>query len=819
VTTNSKILIFAITAIYTGAVLLVILFAIRVRPRTSLNAPAPDEEALSSLSGVAEMGDESDSDSSMLQDADPLEAIVDDSVAVDEEEEDAADPPFEIIVEDDRLPVPSEEVIQLATQNIRQLYSEDIMKAGNDPVELYFLSTLFHRKAAIIQIERMPGRPSALEEEISFWLLAATTAAQGGNSRSIRNIARILAGDFQLDESYVFEHCQEMIRVEGNSSQLIAYDLVEASEIALRDGNPDLALQLLDVVENAIVNSARNECLPEVVSRRPMITEIAEYAEQLDIKGLLANELLDKHPEDEKLIGWFLCYQCGNWEKGLPHLAISNAPEALVAQKEVLLPDDCTADELRTLADSWWDVAESKPVFLLGKPISPHIAISVAELQSLLDDVHDIRVNNIRGHAVELYEKALLLSEEPPVLHWSEAVEALVANRIEEGRLEELPFRSLLAPPQNHPLNLDCRLPKNRAERIQNAELHTTDELRLQLYLESLYCMRGGVDRIANSSRSTGTMAITLLPLLVEYPSHLDPELRSVVDEGIRYILKRGTEVRSVKPAVSFFDPNDLHLHSHQLATIAICEYAALLQDPRGLAIGSAAVEFISRIQNDDGGWGFYPAHQGGAGSPSDMRSFALNVMALSAAQHAGVTIPAQVRSRAERYLLSLAIEAPVVPAPGNVEPGANDASNVVLPNYLKEAGFPYPDRASTAIGVLCEILLDKVRDPEAIDAYILDQLTLLPPRDPFNKWATTWLIVEWAPEYYHEWRSNRHPRTLAIVNDPGVPTRIFNSKYSFVPGEDQDEHIRLHTACIGALLLQAPYRYPSHIQEARPQE
>lgn len=147
---------------------------------------------------------------------------------------------------------------------------------------------------------------------------------------------------------------------------------------AVRADHYDIASIVLRKAESHAKSPLNVTLVAQVQARAKEILEIQK--ERQAIRGA-EKALLDKpdHPISSLLVGRFLCFQKGDWEKGLPLLRKGADPDLRkLAEAETA---NAGAEEQMTLADGWWAVAE--------KEVSP------------------IAKDSIHAHARGWYERAL----------------------------------------------------------------------------------------------------------------------------------------------------------------------------------------------------------------------------------------------------------------------------------------------------------------------------------------------------------------------------------------------------------------------------
>jgi hypothetical protein len=137
----------------------------------------------------------------------------------------------------------------------------------------------------------------------------------------------------------------------------------------------------------------------------------------------------------------------------------------------------------------------------------------------------------------------------------------------------------------------------------------------------------------------TGT-ALGLLPFLAVGMTHkpvAGNPYDKVVDKGLYFLRK------SQNQKTGYFGGSMI---SHGLATIALCEAYGMTKDPMLRVPAQKAVDLIVKTQHEAGGWRFDPIK-----TPGDLSVTERQLMALKAAQTAGLEVPAPTTQRAIKFL------------------------------------------------------------------------------------------------------------------------------------------------------------------------
>ncbi len=127
---------------------------------------------------------------------------------------------------------------------------------------------------------------------------------------------------------------------------------------AIASDNVDLAVKLCDLALPEARAARDPDLLREVKSRSEQCRVLAKAC--LEMKEAAA--VLDKKPDDalaNLTVGKYYCFQIGNWEKGLPMLALGQDQtlKAVAAQE---IAGVTKSDEQVKVGDAWWNLGEKE---------------------------------------------------------------------------------------------------------------------------------------------------------------------------------------------------------------------------------------------------------------------------------------------------------------------------------------------------------------------------------------------------------------------------------------------------------------------------
>jgi len=134
-----------------------------------------------------------------------------------------------------------------------------------------------------------------------------------------------------------------------------AYSLVD---VALSEDDFDAAGRFGQIAEDLAKRGRDYALAKEVIARMEMLDELRQaHAEYQKAQARLDESPTD--PEANLAAGRYLCLSRGDWDRGIPMLALGGDPALkLPAVKELAGAD--SPDAQVALGDAWWDVAQSR---------------------------------------------------------------------------------------------------------------------------------------------------------------------------------------------------------------------------------------------------------------------------------------------------------------------------------------------------------------------------------------------------------------------------------------------------------------------------
>ncbi len=247
-------------------------------------------------------------------------------------------------------PVPDAAAINQATQLAHQLFKDDIDAAKTQPAKLDLAKKL------LAQALDTKGDPAGKFVLLHMAQEYATAAVDPGVAlRAIDEMSR----SFQVDSlTLKLEAFTALAKLTLPPSQAKAFVDAAATAIdeAIAADNFDVAKQLATVGVAVAKRTKDPEMNKLMVSRSKDIDDLqAAFAGVNQALGVLDKQPLD--PSANLAVGKFRALVKGDWDNGIPLLALGSDADLKAAAVEELTAADGTPDDQLKLADDWWKLA------------------------------------------------------------------------------------------------------------------------------------------------------------------------------------------------------------------------------------------------------------------------------------------------------------------------------------------------------------------------------------------------------------------------------------------------------------------------------
>ena len=151
-------------------------------------------------------------------------------------------------------------------------------------------------------------------------------------------------------------------------------DYLKLSERFLEAGDADIAEHSCRLAQNVIHNDhIRDVDLVNRVKEEHRTVMISLRETQGVVLAMRKLKTNPEDPESNLTVGRYACFFRGLWDPNLPLLAkCSDSRLKMLAEEELRPP--ATAEEMRTLAEGWWSVADAATTPVARRKIRRHAA-------------------------------------------------------------------------------------------------------------------------------------------------------------------------------------------------------------------------------------------------------------------------------------------------------------------------------------------------------------------------------------------------------------------------------------------------------------
>ena len=472
--------------------------------------------------------------------------------------------------------------------------------------------------------------------------------------------------------------------------------LDEIFEEALAAEHFPAAYEILSANITAADTFERAELIDTLERRQRRLD--AAHLDWRAVQGALATLREDPvDPEANLELGRYHCFARGNWEEGIPYLALgSDANLRQAARLELnLVP---ASVELKRVADAWWecDFSASDPAIHATRQRAAFwYTIAAVELTGISKTTAERRAAEV-GPIQDAYPLAgtRFMARSPalrPVASYGMGANYASELAVEEG----------LAWLANHQLfdgSWDCSF-------------------------HGAQCM-GSCEHASSFYAPAASTGLALLPLLAAGNTHQYGPYQENVAAGLAFLLEN---MQYHGNQGAFLDARGVF--SHCVCTLAVAEAYLMTGDPALEEPLKDAIYFLEQNQDmSGGGWNVAP------GGETEISITSWAVMALKTAEIAGLRIPQETMQGARymstppevRQLMEEARRA----AGQNGEDASDADDSSTSPGRLPKADrlFPNDPRATAALQ-FSRIFLGWPRD----NAYMIEGMAELAENPPQN--------------------------------------------------------------------------------------
>lgn len=212
------------------------------------------------------------------------------------------------------------------------------------------------------QMFDLAGNSAKPAEQYVLLQTAANLFCEAGDGAEMLRAIDRLAAVFEVDA--LAEKRAMVVKLAGRAddSESIAILLAANDQVideALANRRYDIALELAEAAYKLCTQSAGRKYRKRAFDRRKEVQALTASWKELQA----VFDKLDSSPDDPEanlIAGRHYCFEHGDWDKGLPHLAKSSDAELKrLAQQELQSPPSELEGMLK-LADAWWSLSEGR---------------------------------------------------------------------------------------------------------------------------------------------------------------------------------------------------------------------------------------------------------------------------------------------------------------------------------------------------------------------------------------------------------------------------------------------------------------------------
>ncbi|NQT17945.1 MAG: hypothetical protein HQ582_34655, partial [Planctomycetes bacterium] len=252
----------------------------------------------------------------------------------------------------DRFPVPHADAQAEAIKLVRELYEREYEDAKTPAEQTALANKLFRQAAA-----------SKNDPTACFVILrvAKDMAVQAGDAETALEAVDRMAGTYEIDAAQM--RVETLLGTSANAllpeaRGAVAEAAIPVIRAAIAEDDFASATRLVRKALDLARRSRDAELLKRLVAVNSEVAEAGERYSAIE----QARAKLEEQPTDPQAnlaVGRYLCVSKGDWDRGIPMLALGSDP----ALKELAVREMKEADSPNAqvaLADAWWDLAQEK---------------------------------------------------------------------------------------------------------------------------------------------------------------------------------------------------------------------------------------------------------------------------------------------------------------------------------------------------------------------------------------------------------------------------------------------------------------------------
>lgn len=643
-------------------------------------------------------------------------------------------------VESPRFPVPAEGAQKKAAAQIQEIYKPDYERAKSSSQKLELAQQMLKEAAET--------NDDAVAKFVLLRVARDIAVLQGDLAIAFQAVDRI--GDAYEVDAMSMKIDAATTAVKSFKSpayyQRSLGQVLPLVDTLVESEQYDTAKRVVELALSIARGCSDGGMLKMVTTKATEIDEIiSQYKTVEEYAAILKEKATD--PKANLELGKFRCFVRGDWERGIPMLALGN-DETLKKLAKTELQDKV---DYVTAGDAWWEYAES---------LSP---MAKKEVQSHAAGMYVKVVSQLMGLTKKRLQQRIAGALRQPTAASSKVIANSIGMAL-TGREKEM---------------------KESLLELYGGTALTEESVRLGLeWLKEnqkkngLWSLTGPYADGAINENSAAATAMALIAFQGAGHTHKDGNYRSEVEKAWNALL-------DMQDRDGLFFHEGVHnhrLYTQAQCTMALCEIYGMTKDPKFKKPAQLAVDYAIRIQSRQGGWRYTP------GEDADLSVTGWFVIALQSAMMAGLEVPKPALDKTSEFLESVASE--------------NGT------RYSYQAAERGPTPTMTAEALLCRQYLGWPRnDPRLIDGvrYVLkNPIDWDGEKNVYYWYYASQVAHHMEGEYWDEW--NKVMRQVL----PSKQEKSGNDAGSWSPSGDRWGGYagRLYETCLCIYMLEVYYRH-----------
>lgn len=246
----------------------------------------------------------------------------------------------------EKLPIPDDAAQEKVMATIRDIYKDDYKD----------------RTALANKLFQRATETQDTAERFVLLYEAKSLASETWQGKLAFDVIDVIAKEYEISgpslKVEVFEQVVKKPRISPEQKIAIAKAALEVIDEAIGEDKFDVAKKAGRIASQLVRQTNNKDLLQEIVAKgKDVGTAAKAYADAQ--KAMATLKGIPDDPEANLIVGKYLCFNKGNWKKGLPMLA-KGSDDTFKALATKDIAGAANANEQVKLGDAWWDVAKDR---------------------------------------------------------------------------------------------------------------------------------------------------------------------------------------------------------------------------------------------------------------------------------------------------------------------------------------------------------------------------------------------------------------------------------------------------------------------------